>query len=144
MEFDWTGTYDPTSYLCIPEAIEFMKGLLPGGLPALQTHNHNLVLAARNSICQRFQIPLPCPDSLIGSMVAFPLPQDWPESLQTRLFDEFSIEVPVTFWPASPTQLRLTQHQHSMRLLRLSAQIYNTARDYDQLQQALSVIMSAK
>src|SRR5689334_6061863 len=35
VEFDWTGTADPTPYLCVPEAIRVVGSLLPGGWPAV-------------------------------------------------------------------------------------------------------------
>ena len=47
LEFDWTGTADPTPYLSIPTAIEAMGALLPGGWPALMAANHEAVVAAR-------------------------------------------------------------------------------------------------
>src|SRR5262249_25604173 len=33
IDFDWTGTADPSAYLCVPGALRFMSSLLPGGWP---------------------------------------------------------------------------------------------------------------
>jgi isopenicillin-N epimerase len=139
LEFDWTGTDDPTAVLCVPEAIRFMGSLLPGGWPALMASNHQLVLGARAAICRALEIPLPCPDEMIGSLAAFPLPQgsiDRPRApfycdpLQDLLLRDFGIEVPVIPWPAPPE-----------RLLRVSAQIYNTPGQYERLAEALSTLV---
>ena len=53
LEFDWTGTVDPTGWLCIPEAIRFLGSLLPGGWPALMAHNRATALAERARLAER-------------------------------------------------------------------------------------------
>ena len=53
LEFDWTGTDDPTPFLCIPPALRFLGGLLPGGFPALMQRNRALALRARQILCGR-------------------------------------------------------------------------------------------
>ena len=73
-EFDWTGTCDPTPWLCIPEAIGYMGGLLPGGWPELMAHNRALALRAREILCTSLHLDAPAPDSMIGSMASVPLP----------------------------------------------------------------------
>src|SRR5690606_14530065 len=35
-EFDWTGTDDPTPWLCAPFGIDFLAGLFPGGWAELR------------------------------------------------------------------------------------------------------------
>jgi len=135
LEFDWTGTCDPTSWLCVPEAIRFLGGLLAGGWPALMERNRSTALAARESLCEALGIPAPAPEAMIGSMAAIPLPDGSPEPptsalytdpLQDRLLAEERIEVPVIPWPAPPK-----------RLVRVSAQVYNTAEQYERLGEAL-------
>jgi len=129
MEFDWTGTFDPSPYLSVPAAIEFMGNLLPGGWPALMEANRALALHARRILSEVLRIPLPCPDSMIGSMAALPLPGGdfaalqpplYLDPLQERLWNEDRIEVPVPVCPDPP-----------LRLLRISAQVYNAPEQYE-------------
>jgi isopenicillin-N epimerase len=130
LEFDWTGTDDPTAYMCIPDAIAFMGSLLRGGWSELRQRNHQLVLEARQVLCQALGVLPPCPEEMIGSMAVIPLPTAWENShfmaVHDDLFDKFGIQVQVIPWHESP---RL--------LLRISAQIYNTPEQYTYLAKAL-------
>jgi isopenicillin-N epimerase len=139
LEFDWTGTDDPTPYLCVPEAIRFLEGILPGGWPALMAHNHALAVAARQALCEALEIEPPCPESMLGALAALPLPDGSPEPpasslyldpLQDELLQHFGIEVPVVPWPAPPR-----------RLVRISAQVYNDIGEYERLARALSALL---
>ncbi len=133
-EFDWLGTDDPTAWLCVPDAIECVGGLLPGGWPAVRAKNRSLALEARSILCARFGIASPAPDGMIGSLAAIPIQDGGTtptqlmhvDPLQQRLWREHRIEVPVSTWPAPPR-----------RLLRVSAQLYNAREDYEALARAL-------
>ncbi|HEY9664303.1 MAG TPA: aminotransferase class V-fold PLP-dependent enzyme, partial [Allocoleopsis sp.] len=135
LEFDWMGTSDPTPYLCVPAAIEFMGSLLPQGWAGLMAANRSMALAARRALAQQLGVLPPCPESLIGSMAVLPLPEGDASWLQSRLLQQFKIEVPIIPWQ---------EESPSNRLLRISAQIYNTATDYDELGQALLTLMAAE
>jgi isopenicillin-N epimerase len=135
LEFEWTGTDDPTARLCVPDALAFLGGLLPGGWPELMLRNHALAVAARDTLCSALEIPPPAPDAMIGSLAAVPLPDAvMPPSdvlpridpLQAALRERDRIQVPVFTWPAPPR-----------RLLRVSAQAYNAADEYERLARAL-------
>ena len=137
-EFDWTGTDDPTAFLCVPHALRFMGSLLPGGWDALEDSNRRLALGARGAICGALGIPHPSPDGMVGSLAAFPIPDGSPEPppsalyndpLQDDLLETWGIEAPLVPWPAPPK-----------RLIRISAQIYNTAEEYDYLAGALASV----
>jgi isopenicillin-N epimerase len=122
-EFDWTGTFDPTSWLCIPESLRFMGALLPGGWPQVMSANRSLVLQARALLLESMGSDTPCPESMIGSMASLPLPQASPGSPAQRLdhkglHDWFRARGVETWLYAEP-----------VLLLRLSAQLYN---DLDQ------------
>ncbi|MGJ3245012.1 MAG: aminotransferase class V-fold PLP-dependent enzyme [Elainellaceae cyanobacterium] len=133
LEFDWVGTIDPTPYVCVPDAIQWMGSLLPGGWHALMHHNHQLVLAGRAVLAQALQNPSPIPDNLIGSMAVLSLPHGEAVALHRALFDRFKVEVPVIPW-TYPSQ----------RLIRISAQIYNTLADYERLAEALTELLATE
>ena len=132
LEFGWTGTHDPSASLSVPEALNYVASLRPGGWPEVMRLNHSLAVAARKIICDALEIDVPCPDELIGSMAAIPLP-DTPrkpgpkpplflDPLQIKLLRDHAIEVPVIPWPGFPK-----------RLLRISAQLYNSLQQYERL-----------
>ncbi|MGA7615997.1 MAG: aminotransferase class V-fold PLP-dependent enzyme [Thermoanaerobaculia bacterium] len=135
LEFDWMGTVDPTPWLAVPEAIRTIGSLVSGGWPEVMRINHELALEARQILCGALEIPPTAPDSMIGSMASVPLPPSQTSSparslygdpLQDALYDRFGIEVPVIPWPAPPA-----------RVLRISAQLYNSRSQYELLATAL-------
>jgi isopenicillin-N epimerase len=136
IEFGWAGTWDPTAMLSVPVAIEFMGSLLPGGWREVMQRNRALALAGRKLLCEALQLPLPCPDAMIGSIASIPIsdgktmkPPKTPlylDALQELLFAKWKIEVPIIPWPAPPK-----------RLLRISAQLYNSLPQYEYLRAAL-------
>ncbi len=139
-EFDWTGTDDPTPALCVPEALRFVAGLAPGGWREIRERNRRLALEARRLVADALGTAPPCPDEMIGSLAAVPVPDDGSfapaqatsalsldplhEALHAR-----GIQVPVLSCPAHPG-----------RLLRISAALYNDRSDYEYLAQALREI----
>jgi isopenicillin-N epimerase len=139
LEFDWTGTADPSGYLALPTAIRFMGSFLPGGWPELMAANHRLALAARDLLCQAFEVDAPAPDDMLGSMATVPLPgpgasASLPDagSIGEALFRTFRIEVPI---------IQMAEDAH--RYVRISAQRYNTLDQYQRLADALVEIVGA-
>jgi len=130
LEFDWTGTQDPTPYLCIPTAIDFIDTQFPGGWPALMAHNHHQILNAKNRLCEALNLTCTIPESLIGSMVSLPLPEGPATPLYNHLSQHCHLEVAIMPFPHAPH-----------RLLRMCAQVYNTETDYQKLAIALPSIL---
>jgi len=137
LEFDWPGTFDPSPWLVIPDAIAFLGSLQPGGWEELRRRNHELALHGRARLVDALKIPAPCPESMVGSLAAVPLPdaKGSPsplegDPLQAALFDRHRIEVPLPAWPAPPK-----------RLLRIAAQAYNRPEEYDRLARVLPALI---
>lgn len=138
LEFGWTGTHDPTPYLCIPAVLEFMNAQFPqGGWPAAMARNRALALQARQLLADTLSQPLPCPDEMVGAIAAIPLPPSFGplqlspvgiDVLQDWLWEEYRIEVPIVPW-ASPLQ----------KFVRISAQLYNHLEHYRYLAMALKI-----
>ena len=136
IEFGWQGTWDPSACLSAPEAIRFVGSLLPGGWPEIMARNRALALAARKILCAALHIEEPCPEEFIGSLAAIPLPDAAPDALprlplneyplQDDLREKYQIEVPIISWPAPPK-----------RVLRISAQLYNSLPQYERLANAV-------
>src|SRR5439155_7512449 len=103
LEFDWTGSSDPTGWLTVPKAIEHVGALLPGGWPAVMARNRALAIEARRLLCVATGTQTPCPETMLGSLAAVVLPDSvttdigWrrPDPIQRRLFDGWAIEVPI-------------------------------------------------
>jgi isopenicillin-N epimerase len=133
-EFDWPGTFDPTPWLCIPEALRFIGGLLPAGWPQVMAVNRALTLEARALMLESCGVDVPCPDAMIGSMASIPLPAAAAGTAAYRLdcqglhawFRERGVET----W----------FHPHPLPLLRISAQLYN---DLDQFKQLAALLGEA-
>lgn len=143
LEFGWQGTFDPSAYLSVPDAIRFLESLLPGGWPEIMATNRTLALAARKVLCASLGIAEPCPGEFIGALAAVPIPDAAPDALARLPFNEYPlqdvlrqthrIEVPVISWPAPPK-----------RVLRLSAQLYNSLPQYEFLAKALKQELTMK
>jgi isopenicillin-N epimerase len=146
-EFDYVGTTDPTAQLSIPAALKAMGSMVPGGWPEVVRRNHALVLRGRDMICRTIGVQPPAPDAMLGSLSTIFLPPHEParharlmarpsrhhDALQDRLVDRHRIQVPVWAVPGE-----------SRRLIRISAQLYNSIGQYEYLAAALAEELEAE
>lgn len=123
----WTGTRDPAAYFTIPAAINFMGKY---DWPAHQESCHALLQRALEGIGEITGLsPIYSLDSdFYAQMGAAPLPDCDTTLLKNRLYDEFSIEIPIT-------------KIDSQSFIRVSIQAYNTPQDVDQLLHALKILL---
>jgi isopenicillin-N epimerase len=133
--FDWAGTFDPTAWFCVGEAIRFLSSLCPGGWNEIRRRNRQMAVAARRFLCEQLAVEPPCPEEMLGAMATLPLPERFQgrprkgkiDAEQLRLYDECRIEVPF---------LRIGRPPR--RYFRVSAQLYNSMADYEDLARSLS------
>lgn len=130
LEFDWTGTLDPSATLAVPEALRVV-GQIHGSWTAHMARNRALALRGRDIVIEAVGGAAPAPDSMIASMAAIVLPEakpgdpeppPWPapqDPLAMRVLQEHGIQTTIPVWPQWPR-----------RILRLSAQAYNTEDHY--------------
>jgi isopenicillin-N epimerase len=147
LEFDWTGTADPTAMLAVPAALAFGEKLLPGGWPSLRRRNHDLALEGRDLVCRALDALPPAPHELIGSMASIPLPPrltggqvqgvDLYGDPVHGALDERGMQTMITPWPQRP------DGGGWQRLLRISAAAYNDRDDMARLAAALPDVVRA-
>ena len=128
-EFDWTGTSDPTPWLCIPAALQYIGGLLPGGWPQIMAANRALALKARALLLESLPAAAPCPESMIGSMAAIPLAAAGSRAakLDSKGLHDWFRERGVETW----------LYPDPVPLLRVSAQLYNDFGQFEKLARLL-------
>ncbi len=147
VEFDWTGTADPSAYLSVPDAIGFGAQLLPGGWSALRARNHELAAAGREVLCSALGVDPPAADEMVGTMASVPLPLERrPGKVQgVELYDDpvhdylagLGMQVMITPWPQRP------DGGPWRRLVRISAAAYNDLEQFERLAGALPGALAA-
>ncbi len=126
-EFVWNGTRDPSAYLSVPTAIEFLESV---GLDAFRGRTHYLASYARERLSQLSKETPIIPDNALwyGSMALIPLPPGDARSLQSALWQQHGIEVPIIDFAGR-------------RYVRVSCHLYNRKKDIDLLYEALSTLL---
>jgi isopenicillin-N epimerase len=122
-EFLWTGTRDPSAYLAVPAAIDFLEQV---GLERFRRHTHALARYARQQLVELTSLTPIVSDSpdWYGCMAHVPLPPGDARALQQQLWAEYGIEVPIISWG-------------ERRWIRVSCHLYNTCREIDRLVDAV-------
>jgi isopenicillin-N epimerase len=147
LEFDWTGTTDPTAWLAVPAAIEFGARLLDGGWAALRARNRALVLEARDLVSAALSQEAAAPDDMIGCMASIPLPWErtpgavqgvdlYGDAVHGALL-EAGLQTMITPWPQRP------EAGSWRRLIRLSAAAYNDRAQFERLAAILPGVVAA-
>jgi isopenicillin-N epimerase len=110
----WQGTRDPSAFLAVPSAIDF---LAEHDWPQVRERCHALLAAAEFGLT-------PLTDEYV-QMRGYRVEHDDPAALKQRLYHEHRIEVPI-------------MQTHDGWVLRVSVQAYNDAADLAALRDALS------
>jgi isopenicillin-N epimerase len=141
-EFIWAGTRDPSPFLAVPAAIDFLAGLSPNSVASeaidiFRGISHRLVDVARSKITALTGLaPIGAPrQEWYGTMITLPLPDRVGEvphghmhPLQAALWDQHQIEAPVVNW-------------NGRRHIRISCHLYNGLDDIDRLVAALAELL---
>ena len=127
-EFMWVGSYDPSPYLAVPAAIDFVEAV---GLDAFRSKTHELARYARHKLVELTGLAPIVPDSpeWYGTMAHVPLPSGDARELQMRLWTEHRIEVPIVAW-------------NERRFIRVSCHLYNDRAQIDRLVEVLRPMLT--
>jgi isopenicillin-N epimerase len=131
------GTLDYTAWLAAPTGLYVVRML---GLDRMRAHNAALAAYGQRVVGASLGLlgpaDLPHPGGANPSMRVLPLPpgvthtEDAAIALRTRIYEELNVVVAVTAW-------------RGRGLLRLSAQVYNHADEYDRLAAGLPRVLAS-
>lgn len=154
LEFDWQGTLDPTAWLSVPAAIDYVGGLVDGGWLAIMERNHALAVRGRDLLAAALRPHgggAASSDELLGSMAALTMPPEGPlggaalaeqsspldtDLLQARIYEEFRVEAPIVGWPVPAAE----RPGRSTRTIRIAMALHNDIDDVEHLADALAAI----
>src|SRR5277367_3504589 len=128
--FEWTGTRDPSAWLSVAAAFDFMDRF---GEAEVRKHNHDLVMEGSRLLAAAWDVENPTPESMIAGMALAPLPaisgvsatEQGRAIIQATLWEDHRIACPCILY--------------GERLyVRVCAQIYNEIEDYEKLARAVS------
>jgi len=144
-EFVWSGTRNPTAFLAVPAAIDFLEEV---GLEAFRARTHWLAHYARRRLVELTQLDPQVPDdpAWYGSMTHAPLPP--PRSQSAPRPAESADEV----FPISNSLTHLIWQQYGIeapvvefrgrRNLRVSCHLYNDTEQIDRLVTGLGRLLN--
>lgn len=127
----WQGTRDLAAYLATPDAIAYQDA---HDWPSVRARCHGMAQDALQRAIDRFgEEPLSfqperSSHEWFAQMVCLPLPPVDGIELKQRMYDEFRVEAPVTWW-------------RDRVFLRLSFQGYNTREDLERAMSALESLV---
>ena len=124
---EWWGTRDIAAFLSVPAAIKFQE---ENNWDMVRAHCHTLAIVAETMIRELTDLSSQySDDTWYAQMVAAPLPTKTDTgALKSCLYDDYRVEVPLVEW-------------NGKKLIRVSAQGYNTQEDIDCLLKALSCVL---
>ena len=128
LEHDWTGTHDPSPYLCVPAALDEVARL-GGGWPAVRARGRDLARALAEELGRLLGADPIAPAAMQGSMAALAveLPDGADALAVTRALLADDVEAPIIPAGVAPWPL-----------VRVSAHLYNERADAGRLAAALT------
>jgi isopenicillin-N epimerase len=133
--FAWTGTRDPSNWLAIPPAFDFMDRL---GESAVRKHNHQLIHDAVTLLADMWKFRVSTPAMMTAAMTLVPAPDGLPypttDEGRGRLEADLKAKHNIVTNPAFAHQGRIW--------LRITAQIYNDLGDYEKLAKSVLALRS--
>jgi isopenicillin-N epimerase len=127
--FDWTGTFDPVPVLAIPAALDFWETV---GWDNARETRRRLVDDGAGRVAKALGTVAPAADQFRAAMRVVELPQP--------LSDEQILRVEAALSTDHRIEAALMQLQ-GRSWVRVCAQVYNTAADYDRLALALPKVL---
>ena len=124
---EWQGTRDPSPFLSVPAAINFMR---LNRWDEIRKSCYELVIEARREIDALTGLAPICPEKgdWLGQMISVRLPKVDPDWLKDSLYNKYKIEIPIVRW-------------QDQTMIRISIQGYNTSGDIDRLVAALGGLL---
>jgi isopenicillin-N epimerase len=133
--FAWTGTRDPSNWLTVPAAFDFMDRF---GESVVRQHNHQLIREAVDLLASLWGFRVTTPDRMTAAMTLVPAPVGLPYSATDEGRLSFEIDLKdkhnIVVNPAFAHEGRIW--------LRITAQIYNGIEDYEKLGKAVLALRS--